>query len=74
MKTYSNLESIYSKHGIELKNDSGDFRHVVDVLEDIYIKISSREFIDLGMTIAEEELHSNIFDESRGRKHDKSEY
>lgn len=67
MKNYSNLQKIYQQKGIELHNEDGSFRHVVDVLEDIYIKLNSSEFIEIGINIMEEEKNYNLFDEARGR-------
>ncbi|MFW5889542.1 MAG: hypothetical protein ACOCUD_04095 [Bacillota bacterium] len=63
------LEDIYAKYGINLRDSNGNLRNVVDVLEDMYLKLNYHEFIKLQYEISEEELRNDIFDDSRGRKY-----
>lgn len=61
------LETIAKKYGITLRDKDGNLRNVVDVLEDMYLKLNLDEFLRLMYEISEEEKYSNIFDEARGR-------
>ncbi|MFW6001964.1 MAG: hypothetical protein ACOCQD_01345 [archaeon] len=63
------LEDIYAKYGINLRDSNGNLRNVVDVLEDMYLKLNYEEFIKLQYEISEEELRNDVFDDSRGRKY-----
>jgi hypothetical protein len=63
------LEEIFAKYGIKIKNQDGSLRNVVDVLEDMYLKLSYSESNRLFMEIGEEEKWINIFDEARNRKY-----
>jgi hypothetical protein len=63
------LEFIYKSYGINLKDSKGELRNVVDVLEDIYLKLNTADIIKLMETIRVAELESDIFDELRGRKY-----
>ena len=61
------LEQIFYKYGIELRNSKGDLRNLVDVLEDMYLKLSPYEFTQIMYEVTEEEKFENIFDLARGR-------
>lgn len=61
------LEQIFYKYRIRLRNSDGSLRDLVDVLEDMYLKLSSYEFTQIMYEIAEEEKFDNIFDLARGR-------
>lgn len=61
------LEQIFYKYGIKLRNSKGDLRNLVDVLEDMYLKLSSYEFTQIMFEVTEEEKFENIFDLARGR-------
>jgi hypothetical protein len=63
------LEQITRKYGIELRNSDGDLRNVVDVLEDMFLKLSTAEYIKLMFEISEEEKNYDLFDDARGRKY-----
>lgn len=63
------LEKIYEKHGIKIKDKDGNPRHVVDVLEDMYLKLTLAEFAKISFEIGEEELMKDIFDSARQRKY-----
>ena len=63
------LEEIAKKYGIELRNSDGDLRNVIDVLEDMFLKLSTAEYIKLMFEISEEEKNYDLFDEARGRKY-----
>ena len=72
-KTYSRggerLEKAFKKYGINIKNSDGSFRMMVDVLEDMYLKLSGTEINYLFYEISEYEKDTNVFDNSRGRKY-----
>jgi len=61
------LEKILKKHGIELFNEDGTLRNVVDVLEDLYLKTNSTEIRYMFFEMSEDEKYVNIFDQARGR-------
>lgn len=63
------LEKIFKKHGIKLKDVNGNIRNVVDVLEDMYLKLSPAEFSKIMFEIMEEEKYANVFDDLRGRSY-----
>jgi len=63
------LKEVIKKYGIEITNSDGTLRNVVDVLEDIYLKLNAKEFVMLMSEIQEEEKDYNLFDEARGRKY-----
>lgn len=63
------LEQIFQKYGVSLKDSTGEIRNAIDVLEDIYLKMNAAELKLLLFEISEEELHSNIFDNARGRQY-----
>jgi hypothetical protein len=63
------LKAVTKKYGIEITNSDGTLRNVVDVLEDIYLKLNAKEFIMLMLEIQEEEKDYNLFDDARGRKY-----
>ncbi len=61
------LKEIFEKYGIEIFNERQELRNVIDVLEDLYLSISSLEFSRIMFEISEEEKYSNIFNNARGR-------
>jgi hypothetical protein len=63
------LNNIFKGHGISLLDSNGELRNVVDVIEDLYIKLNTEEIIKIMEEIRAAELQSNIFDELRGRKY-----
>ena len=59
------LEGILAKKGIPLK-ENGENRDVVDILEDMYLRLSPPELCNLFYEIGEEEdMGNNIFQEAR---------
>lgn len=63
------LQEIFSKKGIAILNSSGELRNVVDVLEDMYLKLNAREYISLMIEVQEEEKYANLFDDARSREY-----
>jgi hypothetical protein len=63
------LEEVARKYGIELRNCDGDLRNVIDVLEDMFLKLSTAEYLKLMFEISEEEKNYDLFDKARGRKY-----
>ena len=61
------LLEIFNKHNIVLK-DQDDYRHPVDILEDMYLKLSIDEYRDIMKEISDtESIEGFIFDEARNR-------
>jgi hypothetical protein len=61
------LIEIFNKYGIELKSND-QFRHPVDILEDIYLKLNNNEYNKMMELISKvESSESFIFDEARSR-------
>lgn len=65
------LKKIFKKYNIDLLDKNGQLRNVIDVLEDMYLKLSPKEFNLLTYEISEEEKYRNIFDEIRNRSYKK---
>lgn len=63
------LKEIFLKKGISLFNSKGELRNVIDVLEDMYLKLDAREYISLMIEAQEEEKYANIFDDARSREY-----
>lgn len=63
------LEEILAAYGIQIRNADGSLRNVIDVIEDMYLKLTPNEFNRITMEIGEEEKYSNIFDNARQRKY-----
>jgi hypothetical protein len=63
------LSDIFKNFGINLLTSSGELRSLVDVLEDMYLKLNTEQFVKLMNEIRKAELASNLFDEMRGRKY-----
>lgn len=61
------LEKIFKKYRIDLRDKNGNIRNVVDVLEDMYLKINPTEYNQIMFEVMEEEKYANIFDDARGR-------
>ena len=63
------LERIFKKYGIKLKDSNGEYRMMVDVLEDMYLKLNTNEIKMMFFEMSEDEKYANIFDDARGRKY-----
>lgn len=61
------LEEVFANYGITLRNEDGSLRNLIDVLEDMYLKLTPFEFHKLTYELSEEEKYSNIFDQARER-------
>jgi len=61
------VEQIFYKYGIKLRDRDGNLRNLIDVIEDMYLKLNGREFTQIMYEITEEEKFDNIFDLARGR-------
>jgi hypothetical protein len=69
MKGNNQLElvDIFKKYNVLLTSGEG-FRNIIDVLEDLYLKISSAEYEAIIKTIADtESTKGHIFDKARNR-------
>ncbi len=64
-----NLREIYAQYGIELRDKNGELRNTIDVLEDMFLKLSVQEFLAINVEIAEEEKYADLFDNERGRSY-----
>jgi len=63
------LEKIFKKYGIILRNSDGTYRMMVDVIEDMYLKLGNSELKMLFFEISEDEKYANVFDDARGRSY-----
>ena len=63
------LDEIMKKHGIDLRDARGDIRNAVDILEDMFLKLSTSDYVKLMFEIAEEEKNYNLFTDARNRKY-----
>jgi len=63
------LEKIFKKYGIILRNSVGTYRMMVDVIEDMYLKLGNSELKMLFFEISEDEKYANVFDDARGRSY-----
>ena len=61
------LEKIMNKRGISIRDEKGALRNLVDVLEDMYLKLNGREVNMMFFEMSEEEREANIFNDERGR-------
>lgn len=59
------LEDIYKRYGIKLRNERGFLRNAIDVLEDLYMKCTTRELEEIRDEIWYEEQRQEIFEEER---------
>lgn len=60
------LEGIFAKRGIPLKDENGNQRDIVDILEDMYLRLDQKTLCNLFFEIGEEEdMGNNIFQEAR---------
>lgn len=64
------LNKIFEKYGVSLVNNAGELRNVVDVIEDMYLKLSTEEIKIIMREIAAAEMDSNLFDKLRGREYE----
>ena len=63
------LEDIFGSFGIKIF-ENNEYRHVVDVLEDFFLKINDKEYLLLMEKIAKTEtLQGHIFDIARQREY-----
>jgi hypothetical protein len=61
------LFEIFEKHGIDLKREN-QFRNPVDILEDMYLKLNTEEYVSLMKKISETESKEGfIFDLARNK-------
>jgi hypothetical protein len=64
------LERIFESFGIAIKHNNQD-RHVVDVLEDIFLKINNEEFSLMMKQLAiSESQKGHIFDQARNKPYE----
>jgi hypothetical protein len=67
-KKFQTLSDILQDKGIKLCNKDGSLRNVIDVLEDMYLKMSPNEFMYLVDEISRtESKEGHIFDKERNR-------
>lgn len=72
------LQEILGTHGIAIKNLDGSLRNVVDVLEDLYLKLAPSDFKQMQHEIALYDMENSsdkyltIFDEAREREYNES--
>lgn len=64
------LEKIFIKYNIKLRKENGRLRNVVDVLEDMYLRLGGSDFSTIMNEVQEEEKEQNVFDRARGRKYE----
>lgn len=65
-----NLEEIFNLYNISLKNED-QLRNVIDVLEDMYLKLNLEEYQKLMKAISEsEKLYGPIFDKTRNKPYE----
>lgn len=61
------LSDIFKEHGIELYKD-GQIRNLIDILEDLYLRVNGHEYDRIMQKISEiEKLQGHIFDQARNR-------
>ncbi|RLI51916.1 hypothetical protein DRO61_01155 [Candidatus Bathyarchaeota archaeon] len=63
------LETIMEKKGIALFKIDGSLRNVVDVLEDMFLRLNTSEIKMMFFEMSEDEKYANIFDNARGRSY-----
>lgn len=64
------IQNIFNSYNIELIKN-GVYRHPIDILEDIYLKLSTKEYDDLVKTISRlETKDGHIFDDARDRPYE----
>jgi hypothetical protein len=59
------LEEIYLDHGIAIRDEHGFLRNPIDILEDLYIRLSPDEFKEINDEIMFQEKNFFIFQEER---------
>lgn len=63
----NNLEDIFNRYNIALM-ESENYRHPVDILEDMYLKLNIHEYMHMMELISQTESREGfIFDTARGR-------
>ena len=61
------LLEIFAKYGIDLERNN-EFRHPIDILEDMYLKLNSEEYAKITKLIADaESQEGHVFDITRNR-------
>lgn len=61
------LEDIFKKYGISLKT-ADEYRHPIDIIEDLYLKLNIEEYRSLMELISQTEAREGfIFDVARNR-------
>lgn len=64
------LQNIFQSFGIDIQRNN-QHRHVVDVLEDIFLKISKEEFaLIIEKIAAVESTEGHIFDQARNKPYE----
>lgn len=63
------LVEIFEKRGIKLFNGNGEVRNAIDIIEDMYLKLSTVDFVFMMREIEDDEKEVNVFDEARGGKY-----
>lgn len=64
------LNQIFKKYGVPLIGKSGELRNVVDVIEDMFLKLSTEEIKNIMNEIAAAEQKEELFDALRGKKYE----
>ena len=59
------LEQVYLEHGINIRDDRGFLRNPIDLLEDMYLKLTDEEFREINDEIMFQEKMHFIFDDER---------
>ena len=66
---FNNLDRIARKYEINLFNKDGTLRNTIDVLEDMYSKMTAKTFSQMMYEIQEEEFCEDLFNQARNRKY-----
>lgn len=62
------LRDVYLTYGVDIRDDNGFLRSVVDVLEDIYLCINKDKFEEVEHDIfLEESMGGSVFEKERKR-------
>lgn len=56
-----NIQEIVLKYGISLYKDNGELKNSIEILEDIYLKVSPHRVSMLFNEIQEEEIYKDVF-------------
>lgn len=66
---FNNLDRIARKYEINLFNKDGTLRNTIDVLEDMYSKMTAKTFSQMMYEIQEEEFCGDLFNQARNKKY-----